>query len=593
MAESKFRLLEIDLTSRTSRTIDVTDEMKKYCGGRGMGAKILWDRVPKGADPFSPENVLYFGTGPLTGLCGAVVNVTAKSPLTMLCGKSNVTGHWGAELVNAGYNAGLLLTGKADKPVWIYIKDDVVEIRDASHLWGNVSLVTENLIRQEIRKELDDQNFRIVSIGPGGEHLVRNALISHDFYHVAARTGMGAVMGAKNVKAIAVRSTHSGDYYDPTKLFNVMLKLQKEGGQQKAADRRWGHSISMSARYYDTTEGVKNKQLGWDPMADLCSAVRLEQQYKLFNDACQSCHIACKVPYMRRDPPLGPVLGEARHDNAGGWNANVMIPGFDTQVYLTAFVDYLGLDSEDVSGVVAWMMECYQRGLITKDELGGIDLTWGNLKAICELLEKITYREGIGDILADGLKFAPKRLNKPEAEKYAITRKGVAITSYELRGSMRDAIFMALNPCGELHHMRSSGDYLILDSLTCCVFYRPTILEVFNSIAVWGKGMLNAAVGWQLSDEDWDNLVQRTLIMERCYSLREGHVPLRDDWPPDRFFDETIYSKYGEPKKLDRAAFEKERESWYLANGLSKEGMPTRDTLKKLDMEFVMPVLGI
>ncbi len=587
MEEQRFNLLEVDLTFKRMKVIDMTEEVHKYVGGRGLGAKLLWDRVPAGTDPLSSKNILYFGVGPITGLFGSVVNVSAKSPLTSLRGESNMNGHFGVELINAGYNAGLLITGKADKPSYLYIMDDKVEIRDASHLWGKLNLETQQSLRKELRQSLDDQNIRIASIGPAGEHQVRNADINHDFYHHAARLGMGAVMGSKNLKAIAVRGTRPPKYTNPDKLFQILGTYFREAGPFKAKQRRWGHTVSMPERYYKTTEGIKNKQLGWHEMCDFSNPVRLEQQYKVWSDSCNLCPLGCKVPYMRRDPPLGPCAGEIRHDNAGGWNANVLIPGYDTQVYLTPLIDNLGLDSEDVSGVVAWMMECYDRGIVTKDDLDGIDLKWGDLKAICQLVQKIAYREGIGNILAEGLKLAPQKLGKG-TEKYAMTHKGVAITSNEPRGSMTDAIGLAMVPFGELHGDRANPERVMFDSLTACTFNRGALREVFGGIANWGIDVLNTSYGWQLTIEEWDKLVRRLVLMERCYCLREGYVPTRDDMLPERFFSETIYSKYGEAKLLDRQKFLNERERRYLNAGLNKEGMPLKEVLLKLGLEFTL-----
>jgi aldehyde:ferredoxin oxidoreductase len=596
MAEPKFNLLEVDLTNRKVNVLDATEEIHKYLGGRGLGAKLLWDRVPVGADPLDPENILYFGVGPVTGLLGSVVNVSAKSPLTLLRGESNMNGRFGTELIYAGYNAGVLITGKSDRPVYLYIKDDDVEIRDASHLWGKLQIETQYALKQEIRKDLGDQNFVIATIGPAGEHLVRNAVISHDFYHHAARLGMGAVMGSKNLKAVAVRGTKSPKYSNPRKVFQMVTRFFNEGHLFKVTERRWGHTISMPSRYYKTTEGVKNKQLGWHEVCDLSNPTRVEQGYKVWNDGCVFCPAGCKVPYIRRDPPLGPCAGEIRHDNAGGWNANVLIPGYDPQLYLTPFLDNLGLDNEDVSGVVSWMMECYEKGLVTKDELDGIDLTWGNLEAICRLVKKIAYRDGIGNTLAEGLKFAPQKIGRG-VEKYAMTYKGVAITSYEPRGSMREAVQLAVIPLGELHGGRGDPLRVAFDSLTACTFplfgptWAPVLQQIFGSAANWAIDIINAAHDWGLSKEEWDKLVRRIVMLERCYCLREGYVPVRDDMLPNRFFDEVIYNKYGQPRKLDRDEFLAKREKWYTNLGLGKEGLPREEDLQELELGFVIPDL--
>lgn len=590
MAELNFKMLEVDLTRHKTNVIDVTEDVRQYLGGRGLGAKLLWDRVPPGLNPLDPQNILYFSVGPLTGFLGSVVNVSAKSPLTLLRGQSNMNGHFGAELVYTGYNGGLLITGKSNKPVYLLIRDNDIEIKDASHLWGKLNLETQFSLKQEIKKHLGDQNFRVASIGPAGENLVRNADICHDFYHHAARLGMGAVMGSKNLKAIAIRGTRPPTYADPQKIFQLLTTFFREAYPHKAKGRRWGHTVSMPRRYYEGMEGIKNKQMGWDAICDLSNPVLLEQGYKVWSDSCTLCPISCKVPYMRREPPLGPCVGELRHDNAGGWSANVMIPGYETQVYLTPFVDNLGLDNEDVSGVVAWVMECYDKGLITRDDLDGIDLTWGNLEAICKLVTKIAYREGIGDILAEGLKFAPQKIGRG-TEKYAMTSKGVAITSYEPRGSISEAVELVVNPCGELHGGRGHPQRVMLDSLTICTFLREPLREVFGDVAEWGVAMLNAACGWHLSKKDWADLTHRVALMERCYSIREGYLPQRDDKLPNRFFEEVIHNKYGKPLVLDQAKFQEQRAFHYSIYGLKQDGTPQREDLVRLGLDFVIPDL--
>lgn len=590
MSNKTFQLLEVDLTTQKIQTVDVTEDMRKFLGGRSFGGKILWDRVPSNADPLSRENVLFLGIGPITGLLGSVTNISAKSPLTMLRGQSNMNGHFGNELIYAGYNAGILVTGRSSTPVYLYIRDDQVEIRDAAYLTGKSGLETQQMLKKELKEEADDQNFRFVSIGPAGENLVRNADISHDFYHHAARLGMGTVMGSKKLKAIAVKGTQSPDYTYPDKVFEAIKKLLHEGRLYIAQNRRWGHTVSMTKRYYKTTEGIKNKQLGWDAICDLFNPVHLEQQYKLWGDSCHGCFVGCKVPYMRREPPLGPCAGELRHDNAGGWSANAMIAGYELQTYLCSYVDYLGLDSEDVSGVVTWMMECYEKGLVAKEDLDGIDLAWGNLESICALLKKVAYREGIGNILADGLKFAPGKIGKG-TEKYAMTGKGVAISSYEPRGSSKEALNLAGTAVGELHGGRGSLERVMYDSMTSCSFWRRTLPEIFGSTGDWGISMLNAACGWNLTMEDWKKLELRGATMERCFSIREGYVPQRDDMLPDRFFEERITNKYGESKILKREEFLEERKKVYRSYGLQDDGTPSTDLLEDLGLEFTIPVL--
>jgi aldehyde:ferredoxin oxidoreductase len=451
-------------------------------------------------------------------------------------------------------------------------------------------LETQQILVKKLRKELDDQNTRIMAIGPAGENLVRNADISHDYYHHAARLGMGAVMGSKKLKAITVKGTRGPAYAYPEKVFELIQNFTHQARLYRLVNKRWGHTISMSGRYYATTEGVKNKQAGWDDICDLFNPIILEQEVKVWSDACHGCFVACKVPYFNRESTLGPRAGELRHDNAGGWSANTMIAGYDLQTYLCSYVDYLGLDSEDVSGVVAWMMECYERGVVSRKDLDGIDLTWGNLAAICALLKKIALREGVGAVLAGGLRIAADKFG-PEAKQYAMTAKGVAITSYEPRGSLNDAVNLAATAVGELHGGRGHPTRIICDSLTICSFLRHEMKEIYGDISGWCIPMLNAACGWDLDVQQWHELVLRAATLERCYSIREGYVPARDDVLPDRFFDETVYNKYGASKDLKREDFLKARSDMYRSYGLPEDGMPTPQFLEKLGLQFTIPVL--
>lgn len=593
MTPYKFTLLEVDLTREKARTTEITEDVRKYLGGRGLGAKLLWDRVPHGADPLGPDNILYFGVGPLTPWIGGSTVAVFKSPLTMLAARSSGTGRLSREIIYAGYNSGILLKGKARDHVYVYVKDDKVEIRDASHLWGLSGMKTQYTLQQELVKDLEDQDTSVISIGPAGEHLVRNANIIQEWIHSMSRLGCGAVMGSKNIKAIAIRGTRPPNYADARRLYELIKKYHtsRPALERRIGERRWGHSVSMPSRYYQTREGVKNKQLGWHPICDLSNPVILEQKYKVWTDGCHLCTSPCFVPYFRRDPPWGPVVGEMRHDNAGGFNANVMIAGYDDQTYVSPLCDELGLDAEDVSGVVAWMMECYEREIVKKEEIG-VDLKWGDVKAVCQLLKKIAYRDGIGDVLAEGLKFAPQEIGRGSGQ-FAMHSKGVAITSYELRGSMTDAVNLSICSVGAIHGRRATPETVFQDSATMCVFNGAAFETVFGSVHRGAAEFVNAVTGWNSTDEEMKTIMMRAYTLERCYSLREGdYVPTRDDDLPKRFFDETIHNKYGEPKVLDREEFLSMRRTRYLEYGLSEEGLPVKDNLQKLGLDFTIQSLA-
>jgi aldehyde:ferredoxin oxidoreductase len=213
MSEIKFSLLEVDLTKETSCVVDVTEDIKKYLGGRGLANKLIWDLVPQGADALAPHNILHIGVGPLTGLVGTKTVLSFKSPLTGWAGRSTISSYFGEEIVKAQYNAGILITGKAKKPVYLYIYDDKVEIRDASDLWGKWKQETEVTLRDRLNQQTGEI-FGVLCIGPAGENLVRYANASAEFVHSASKWGCGAVMGSKNLKAIAIRGTKGPLYAD-------------------------------------------------------------------------------------------------------------------------------------------------------------------------------------------------------------------------------------------------------------------------------------------------------------------------------------------------------------------------------------------
>jgi len=595
MAEIKFKMLKVDLSKETTKTIDVTNEIKRHIGGRGLGAKLCWEEVPKGADPLGPDNILYVGIGPVTPVFHSMTIFCFKSPLTDLYGRSAMGGYFGAEIAKAGYNAGILITGRAKNPVYLYVKDDDVQIRDASKYWDKDywRQKFEYELTQELEKETG-QTFRIADISVAGERLVRWATIATIWYHSGSRLGSGTVMGSKNLKAIAVRGTKGPKLADPKEVWNLFNRYYKssQGVDFKYGERRWGHMTSMPSRYHVATEGVKNKQLGWHEVCMLSNPVEYEQKYKVWSDSCYMCHASCRVPGFQRNGPWGPVVSEIRHDNYGGYNANTLTRGFEDAPPIVALENELGLDGEDGGGIIAWVMELHDRGVITKKELDGIDLTWGNVPMILQLLKKIAYREGeIPRILGEGHKFAPKLLGR-NSEKYCMKSKGVGITSYEPRGSMYDAIGLAVSQIGAHHGNRGAPERVLFDSLTMCTFHLRVFNNVYDSSTKGAALLLNATCGWDITSDDVQRIQMRNFMLERSYSLREGeYVPKRDDTLPDRFFKETIYTKYGKPLVLDKDEFLRERVKRYKEWGLSEDGLPPKASLEKLDLGYVISEL--
>ena len=224
MAEIRIKMLDIDLTSRRTQARDVTEDVKKYLGGRGLGTKLCWDLVPQGADPLGPENILHIGVGPVTGLMGTKTIMSFKSPQTGWKGRSTMSGYLGREIVNAGYKAGILIRGVADTPVYLYVWNDDIQIRDATSLWGSWGQKTEYELRKTLKEETGEC-FGVARIGPAGENLVRYACINSEWMHTAAKWGCGAVMGSKKLKAVAVRGTKGPEYADNQKRYGKFSRI--------------------------------------------------------------------------------------------------------------------------------------------------------------------------------------------------------------------------------------------------------------------------------------------------------------------------------------------------------------------------------
>ena len=391
----RIKMLEVDLTTKKTQTVDVTDDVEKYLGGRGLATKLCWNLVPKGANPLKPENILHVGVGPMTGLVGDKTVFSFKSPLTGWKGRSTMGGYFAREIIYAGYTAGILIRGRAEKPVYLYIWDDDVQIRDTSHLWGVWKQESEHKLRKALREETGEC-FGVANIGPAGENLVRYANISTEWIHSGSKWGCGAVMGSKNLKAIAVRGSKGPEYADHQKVWELFTHYLKhpETVAHKYRERRFGHTTSMPTLYHAGWEGIKNNQLGWHDVCLKSNHLEHEMKYHIWTDGCPGCATSCFVPYFKPNGKRGSVAGEFRHDNSGCFNANILV-GYEEMTYIEPLVEELGMDGEEVGGIVAWAMELYERGIITKEDLGGIDLTWGNMEATCALLKKIAYREDL------------------------------------------------------------------------------------------------------------------------------------------------------------------------------------------------------
>lgn len=591
MAETTIYMLDVDLTAGTSQKVDVTEDVKKYLGARGLANKLIWDHVPQGADALSPENILHFGVGPLTGLLGTKLILSFKSPLTNWAGRSSTSGYAGEEMVRAGYMAGILLRGKAEKPVYVYVYNDTVEIRDASDLWGMWKQETEVTIRDRLKEETG-QTFGVLCIGPAGENLVRYANVTTEFVHSASKWGCGAVMGSKNVKALAVKGTMTPQYADHATVWDMVKTYAQHPAtsNRKLAESRWGHTTSMPGHLRNANEGIKNSHLSWDPIVEKSNALVHNLKYYEWTDGCPGCAAACFVPFFKNGP-TGAFAGEFRHDNTGNLNANVML-GYEEMTEISSYIDEMGVDGEEVGGIVAWAIDLYENGIITKEDTGGYEFKWGDIPTVNRILNMIAYREGkVGDALADGYRRAYEVFGE-ESIWYAFEFHGCSGATYDPRN--KDA-GRGLE-YGTSHNgarMGAGHAQALREAATICNFARSPFSTIWGSdeevVAAW----LKPVCGWDITAEEVKDIKLRNYYFNRAVSLREGYHPSKDDYLCPRCFDEPVTNKYGETWVWEsQEEWDEARKVYYVENlALTEEGILPRAELERLGLDFLIPVL--
>jgi aldehyde:ferredoxin oxidoreductase len=551
-----------------------------------MIAKLLWDRTGRGIDPFSHYNPLIFMIGPITGLWGGGQTcVGFKAPETGTIGHALTGGQWGAELRHAGYS-GIFLTGKADSPSYVSIRDDDVEIRDAQHLWGKG--VTEN--ERALKEEVGDKLSRVVSCGPAGERLIRTSSILQESWRAAARGGPGALMGSKNLKAIVVRGTKGVDLKDPKTCFRLgkeftgrLAKIGTALGEY--GGRRFGTTTATLLCADSGLMTVKNQQEGDWKELDKTGGVRLERRNGIYRASCHGCPVGCLHLALVRSGSYAGTVSQIDFDSSGTLGPNCLVTDIDGLMYLNALCDELGIDSESMGYIISWVMECVEKGILSQNDLGDIDLQWGNVPAMVKLIMKIVKREGIGDLLAEGLGKAVDTVGKGSAG-FAMHSKGMGFGGWHAVQPARGLQY-AIGDRGGCHHYGTSLDEqnwrAWCDSITSCSYHRMAVGFDYVKLASAATGL-----NFGESREEWDKTAERILLLSRAYNIREGMKPLRDDILPERTHTEPLTYGKGMGKVYSKTDFEKNRADWYRSRGCDENGVPTREHLKELDLEFAI-----
>jgi len=586
------KYLDVNLTDDSVKTLPVDmDLAKKMVGGLTYGLYLLWKRTKPGMDPRSPENLLIFSTGPISGLVGTSRGtVVFKSPLTELMGHAESGGHWTPELKFAGYD-GIVVSGKAEKPVYLYVKDDYVDVKDAKDIWGKPTSQTE----QAVIKELNDPFLQVVSIGPAGEHLCGEACIIHTGFHAFARTGGGCVMGSKNLKAIAIRGSKGfPSFADPERCHELLSSTATYAKSDVMRSALLGMTTfgtqSAQVGSADIGRGIfKNFEEGDNPKVTQIGSPRQMRRNRVLDSSCFLCPVACLHQSVVHSGRFAGTYGQPDWDSSANLTQQCLMLDLDGLVYLNALCDDYGIDAEGVGGVMAWAMECYERGILTKENLDGLDLTWGNLDAEAKLLWKIIHREGVGDLLADGFKCFLPKVGKG-SEKFAMQSKGVGFGGYQ-PWLFRERY--AVNNIGGHHNIDSSSSY-VSDSLLYCIFAGRLMPEGFKSGVDYYHALFNAATGWNFRTEDFERFGLMGLTLGRAYNIREGYggvmPPCDADIYPEKAHHKLTYGK-GKGKEYSKETFVEDRAEYYSAMGLDERGVPTKETLRERGLEFTIKEL--
>ena len=620
------KYLEVDLTRSHLESLPLDPEMaERYLGGNGFGTRLLWERVPAGVDPLSPENLLIFATGPLNGTLmpnSGRMEVITKSPLTGIYGDSNAGGFLGPEIKFAGFDM-IVLQGRSPAPVYIRIEDGHAEIRDAAYLWGKDTIETE----EELQKE--DPGIKVACIGPGGENMVRYACIQATSSRSFGRAGVGAVMGSKKLKAIAVRGFGAVPIASPDKFYEVAVRCHQgiRANEIYPAVSRYGTPGIVSIMNMIGRFPTKNHQLGGYEEADKINAEALREQYFVKDIACFGCPVACdKIYRVSSGPYAGTTVRSFEYETLNSYGANVYNPRLDAILKASDMCDRLGVDTISTGHSIAFAMELYQRGIMSRSDLDGIDLTWGNIEAVLEMTERIVYRRGVGALLAEGTRRAAQVIGKGSLE-YAMEVKGQEIPAQDGRAQQSMGLAHVTSSRGADHlkafptidetgypteaRRRYGEEYLPDMAEPRSTRHKGLLIKDGEDYAavVDSTGTCKSGGNFVLAQIYWDDVAdavryatgmdmdvpalksvgERIVNLQRAYNALHG-ISRKDDRLPRRFLEEPNYQATPEGSVC---RLEEMLEDYYRLRGWDiSTGLPTADKLRELGLSEVAERLG-
>lgn len=611
------KVLRVDLTRRRIG-VEETDwnTADLLVGGRGYAAKVLFDEVPAGVDPLGPDNKLIYATGPLTATLvpgsGRHVMVT-KSPETGLFLDSYAGGHFAAEMKLAGYDF-VIIEGRADRPSYLSIHDGHVEIRDGAHLWGMKAWDAET----RLKREVGDEKARVSLIGPAGERLSNLAIVQNDYYHQCARGGIGAVMGSKNLKAVVVRGSQAIRVARPKEMMDWLSQI--EAGVQGnmlttvIADRmKMGTPLTSNMTNQIGILPTKNFLYGEYEGASRIDGYAFRKQVTA-DVACYCCNLGCaKMAKATSKDYHRDAIGGPEYETVALFGSNCEIDSLDVVIHANALCDSLGLDTVGAGNVIAWAMECFERGILTEKDTGGLDLRFGNAQAVFTMIEMIARREGLGDLLANGVRIAAKEVGRG-SEEFAMHVKGLEYPAYRPgpvspafglvyatteRGACHRRAWPTLAEQATLEPFTTDGRAALVKKLYNqripwhCALTCDVVVVLYGTFDRMGHAdaaaVISAVTGRDTTEGDMEALCERVATLIRAYNVREGATSADDTLAPRSFAPDIRGPAEG--KTLTREMLDVMLREYYALRGWTSEGVPPRGLLIELGLPDVATAL--
>ena len=604
------KILIIDLKNcKTSIKKTNLNDAKNFIGAKGLGAKMLFDELPKGTDPLSPENILMFTTGPLTGTSVQTSGrgtIVTKSPQTGFFLDSHFGGIFAAEMKKSGWDF-IMLKGKSVIPTYIVIKDDSIEFKNATKIWGKECLITHNWINKT------EGRLRTAVIGPSGENRVKFSAITIDGHRHAGRGGSGAVMGSKNIKAIALSGSGKIDLFDGE---NFRKKTKEVLGKIKSNNfvpirRKYGTPYWVKVVNEEGFIPTRNYQEGYFQHGDAINAETMQESIVDSSGACFNCVIACwNKSSIKKGPYKGISLVGPEYETLALMGSNLGLSNIEDVAYLNERCNELGMDSISLGGVLGFAVEAYKKGALTKEDLRTNEIDWGKTDKFAKLIDDIAHRNGrAGEILGEGVRIASEKLGK-NSKEYAVHVKGLEIPGYDPRGTFGMGLAYATSDRGGCHQRAWTVKAELNDpELDRFSFEKKAkiVKEVQDERAAFFSlvlcdfapiseedcvDLLNNATGFDHTVESYLRDGERIWNLIRLFNIREGLTQF-DDNLPSRFFRDSFSEGPAKGKVLSEFDFKKSINEYYTLRGWNEEGIPTKEKLKELNIsKYIESILN-